>query len=147
MALREPESMDECIYFTRRIFDNGKGKAMAWVFRKDCPKCGKEQMHKPQGDDGHVKVGAKEYQGHACSHTVPKDEYEPTLTCDVKYTCSGCGKSGEASVPFKRVSFQGVKAVGFRWASCGQKIGITKKLADGKKKKVAAADAESDDDE
>ena len=147
MPLHEPESMDECIYFTRRIFDNGKGKAMAWVFRKDCPKCKKAPMGKPKGDDGHVKIRAKEYTCPACNYTVSKEEYEPTLTCDVKYTCSGCGKAGEASVPFKRVSFQGVKAVVFPCASCGQKIGITKKLADGKKKKVAAADAESDDDE
>lgn len=145
MALREPESMDECIYFTRRLLENGKGKAMAWVLRKACPKCGKEQMHKPKGDDGHIKIRAKEYQCGACKHTVSKDEYEPTLTCDVKYTCPGCGKSGEASVPFKRVSFQGVKAVVFPCVSCGQKIGITKKLAAGKKKK--GKDAESDEDD
>ncbi len=38
MALRQPESMDEVIYFTRRVI--GNGKAVAWVYRKDCPECG-----------------------------------------------------------------------------------------------------------
>ena len=146
MALLEPDSMDECIYFTRRTLDGGKGKAMAWVLKKNCPKCNKEKMGKPKGDDGHVKIRAKEYTCPSCNHTVSKEEYEPTLTCDVKYTCPHCGKDGEASVPFNRVSFQGVKAVVFPCAACKEKIGVTKKLAEGKKKKGAAATTDEDDD-
>ncbi len=145
MALREPESMDECVYFTRRVLEDGKGKVMAWVLRNDCPKCGKEKMGKPRGDDGGVKIRAKEYVCQSCNYTVSKEEYEPTLDCDVKYTCPHCGKSGEASVPFRRVSFQGVKAVVFSCASCGQKIGITKKMAAGKKKGKGAVMDENDE--
>ena len=40
MALKEPSSMDECIYFTNRTLVGGKGKIRAWVYRKFCPKCG-----------------------------------------------------------------------------------------------------------
>ena len=33
MALKVPQSMNECIYFTNRSLD--KGEVMAWVYRKD----------------------------------------------------------------------------------------------------------------
>ena len=46
MSLREPKSMDECIYFTNRTI--GKGMIKAWVFRESCTKCGKELMGKPR---------------------------------------------------------------------------------------------------
>jgi len=36
MTLKRPESMEECVYFTNRVI--GDGRAMAWVFRKECPK-------------------------------------------------------------------------------------------------------------
>jgi len=45
MTLREPESMEECVYFTNRAIDNGHAKA--WVFREKCPKCKKGMMSKP----------------------------------------------------------------------------------------------------
>ena len=47
MALKQPESMDECFYFTNRTLEEGKGRATAWVFKPDCPKCGKAKMGKP----------------------------------------------------------------------------------------------------
>lgn len=137
--MKEPESMDECVYFTRRVLEGGKGKAMAWVFKKECPKCGKEKMGKPQ-EEGHIKIRAKEYVCPACGYTAEKDEYEDTLECNIKYTCPKCGKEGETSVPFMRKSFQGVKAVIFQCKSCSEKLGITKKLADPKKKKGKAAE-------
>ncbi len=132
--MREPESMDECVYFTRRALEGG-GKAMAWVFKNDCPECGKAKMGKPRGDDGKVKIRAKEYVCPECNHTVAKEEYEPTLTCDIKYTCPSCQKEGEASVPYKRKTWCGVKAVVFNCGSCDEKIGITKKMASKKEKK------------
>ena len=39
MALKFPESMDECIYFTRRADD--KSKIIAWTAKATCPKCKK----------------------------------------------------------------------------------------------------------
>jgi len=62
MTLRMPESMDECIYFTRRKFDTNDGKIIAWVYRKDCPQCG-EKMGKPIDD----KTGKAKVRAEACS--------------------------------------------------------------------------------
>lgn len=133
MALKEPESMDECIYFTRRKLEDNKGSIMAWVFKKECPKCGKALMGKPRGGEGKVKIRAKEYECPECGYAVSKEEYEPTLECSIKYECQSCGNKGEAAVPFVRKSFKGVKAIVFQCGKCGEKIGITKKMADVKK--------------
>ena len=46
MTLTMPESMSECLYFSRRDFNN-EGSAVAWVYKKDCPECGKAKMGKP----------------------------------------------------------------------------------------------------
>ena len=59
MALKRPESMDECVYYTLR--DIGEGEATVWVFKQSCPKCGKGIMGKPKGKEGKVKIRAKEY--------------------------------------------------------------------------------------
>ncbi len=132
MALRQPESMDECVYFTRRAV--GKGHVMCWVFREKCPKCGKAEMGKPRGEEGNVKVRAKEYVCPSCGHTVGKQEYEDTLTANIAYTCPHCGHKGETQIPFKRKTFEGVKALVFQCDKCKGKVPITKKLKDiGKK--------------
>ena len=128
-----PSSMDECFYFSNRTLEEGKGKAIAWVLKADCPKCGKAKMGKPV-DKGKVKIRAKEYVCPECNYTVPKEEYEPTLTVNVQYTCPYCGKSGEATTPYKRKSFKGVQAYVFECNDCGEKIGITKKMKVPKKK-------------
>ncbi len=131
MALKQPESVNECVYFTRRAVD--KGHVMAWVFKEKCPKCGKAQMGKPR-EDGKVKVRAKEYVCPECNHTVPKQEYEETLTVNIAYTCPNCSHKGETQIPFKRKTFEGVKALVFQCDKCKQKIPITKKMkATGKK--------------
>ena len=52
MALKKPGSAEECVYFTNRTI--GDGRAMAWVFRKECPKC-KGIMGKPQKKNGKLK--------------------------------------------------------------------------------------------
>ena len=46
MPLKKPSSVQECVYFTNRIM--GSGSAVAWVFKKQCPKCKKGIMGKPQ---------------------------------------------------------------------------------------------------
>jgi predicted RNA-binding Zn-ribbon protein involved in translation (DUF1610 family) len=126
MALRQPDSMDECVYFTRRAV--GDGKAMAWVFKQDCPKCKKAKMSKPKGDDGKVKIRATEYVCSACGYHVEKKEYEETLTCNITYTCPKCKFEGEIAVPYKRKKFQGMDAVIFECQKCKEKIPITKKM-------------------
>lgn len=147
MALKEPSSMGECVYFTRRIIgEGGKGRIMAWVYRMDCPKCGKAKMGKPNDESGHKKIRAKIYVCPNCAYTESKEEHEPKLTVEVKYTCPFCGNSGEATTPYQRKSFEGVKAYVFECSKCKKKIGITKKMKAGKKKKGAAEEDMDDDD-
>jgi len=124
--LKEPQSMAEVVYFTQRAI--GKGNAKAWVYKGQCPKCGKAKMGKPVGDGGKVKIRAKEYVCPACGFTVEKKEHEETLTCDVIYTCPECGNKGEASVPYKRKKFQGMDAIIFQCDKCKAKIPVTKKM-------------------
>ncbi len=135
MALRQPESVEECVYFTRRAVD--KGFVMCWVFREKCPKCGKAEMGKPRGSDGKVKIRAKEYVCPECNHTIEKMEYEDTLTANISYTCPHCSNKGETTIPFKRKSFEGVKALVFQCDKCKGKIPITKKMKSVSKKDEA----------
>ncbi len=139
MIIKEPESMDELVYFTQRELGE-KGFAKVWVYRGDCPKCGKAKMGKPRDPKtGKVKVRAKEYVCPECGYTVPKEEYEETLTAQAKYTCPKCGHKGEIEFPFKRKKVRifdpetqkkkSVDAIQFKCEKCGEKINITKKMA------------------
>lgn len=144
MTLEMPESMDECIYFTRRA---DKGKIIAWVRKKLCTKCNKGLMGKPVDEKtGRPKIRAKEYVCPNCGNTVEKAEHEATLDCEIIYTCQHCGKEGEAVAPYQRKTFQGVKAIVFQCEHCNEKIGITKKMKAPKKKKEKKAEAADDDD-
>ena len=126
MTLKQPQSMNELVYFTRRAV--GKGHINAWVFREMCPACKKGLMGKPVGSNGRAKVRATEYVCPACDHTMEKQVYEETLTCNVEYTCPKCSFKGEAQIPFKRKKFQGVDSVVFLCEKCKEKIPITKKM-------------------
>ncbi len=127
----EPQSMDDLIYFTRRAI--GNGKAMAWVYKKECPKCHKAKMGKPV-EKGHVKIRAKEYKCPECGFTEEKTVHEESLTLEAKYTCPHCGKEGEGTTLYKRKSFEGVPSYVVVCEHCGGKIGISKKMKEGKKK-------------
>lgn len=137
MALRFPDSMDECIYFTRRNIDSGK--AVAWVFKEKCPKCKKALMGKPKDEKtGKVKIRAKEYVCPACGYTVEKGEYEDTLTVNIQYTCPHCENEGETQESFKRKKVRvfdeaeqkkkSIDAIKFQCSKCGKDILITKKM-------------------
>jgi len=141
MPLKMPESMDECIYFTRRA--DGAGKSMCWVFKEKCPKCGKALMGKPV-DNGKVKIRAKEYVCPQCGHREEKVAYEEKLTANITYTCPKCKHAGEIQIPFKRKSVDGVKALVFNCQKCSEKIVITKKMKALKKK--GEEDAMDDDE-
>ena len=133
--MKEPASMDECIYFTNRVTD--KGKLKAWVFKEKCPKCGLGLMGKPV-EKGKVKIRAKEYVCPECKYTVDKDEYEPTLFVNIKYICPHCSNPGELSIPFvrKKVAFVNeatgkkklVESIRFQCQKCSKNIDITKKM-------------------
>jgi len=137
MALKQPESTSECLYFTRRELDNN-GFIMAWVFKKKCPKCNKTIMGKPV-EKGKVKIRAKEYICPNCNFTEQKDEHESSLMVNVIYTCPYCGNKGEATTIFKRKNLDGIPSYIFECDKCKKKIGITKKL---KEKKGEEADEE-----
>src|SRR3989338_5826256 len=135
--LKEPESMDELVYFTNRNI--GKGKVTAWAYRGECPKCKKGMMGKPKDEKtGKAKIRAKEYACDNCGYIVEKEEYEDTLTCQAKYTCPKCRKDGDAEAPFKRKKVMmldeetgkksSVDAVVFNCGKCGEKILVTKKM-------------------
>src|SRR4030042_6741318 len=98
--LRFPDSMDECVYFTRRQADE-KGKVVCWVFREKCSKCSKGQMAKPADEKtGRPKVRAKTYICPECGFEVDKKEYEDSLTANIQYACPKCGHEGEIQIPF-----------------------------------------------
>ena len=85
-------------------------------------------MGKPVGKDGKVKIRAKEYACPRCGYTVPKDEFEPTLTMHIQYKCPHCGKDGTTTTDYKRKKFKGVDAYVFTCNDCGEKIPLTKKM-------------------
>lgn len=132
MAVTEPESMEELVYFTNRIVEEGKGRIKAWVYKKTCPKCGKAKMGKPV-EKGKVKIRAKEYTCPECGFTEEKKEHEESLTLEAKYTCPSCGKEGENTTLYKRKTFMGVPAYVVECCNCNTKIPITKKMKDIKK--------------
>ena len=125
--------MDDCLYFTRRTLAND-GKVIAWVERKTCTDCGQAKMGKPV-EKGKVKVRATEYVCPKCGHTEDKQEHEESCQAKIIYTCPFCKKQGETTASYKRKKFEGVDAIIFECQSCGNKIGVTKKMADPKKKK------------
>lgn len=139
MALKQPSSADECVYFTRRAI--GEGTIIAWVFRNPCPKCGKALMGKPvDKKTGKVSIRAKEYVCPNCGYTAEKNAYEETLTANVEYTCPSCNYSGEIQIPFKRKKIQGVDALRFQCQKCKANIDITKKMKEIGKKEEESRD-------
>lgn len=135
MAIKEPESMDECLYFTNRTI--GNGKIMAWVSRKECPQCHTGSMGKPIGEKtGKVMKKAEIYVCKECGYSEDMLKHEKDLAMSVKYTCPGCGFSGEAIIEYRLRSFEGVQAYVFDCATCKKRIGITKKMKKTKKDKA-----------
>ncbi|MBI2667096.1 hypothetical protein HYX13_05795 [Candidatus Woesearchaeota archaeon] len=143
MALKLPQSMNECLYFSNR-FIGEKGHAFAWVYRKLCPKCKKVKMGKPV-EKGKVKLRAKEYTCPACGFTEEKTVHEESLMLEAQYTCPECGKKGEGTTQYKRKAYQGIPSYLIECQHCHAKIPITKKLKE--KKGVSSIGDEEDEDD
>jgi DNA-directed RNA polymerase subunit M/transcription elongation factor TFIIS len=143
--LKRPQSMDECIYFTNRTI--GTGKAMAWVFRKDCPKCKKGVMGKPIKKGGKIDKKAPNFVCYSCAYSEDNATVEASLMVNVDYKCPHCGNEGEATTEYKRKSFEGVQSYVFLCGKCQKKIGITKKLKENKKKKKSSDDEDDSGDD
>lgn len=139
MALKKPQSVEECIYFTNRTII-ASGRAMAWVFRKECPKCKKGIMGKPQKKGGKVDKKADHYVCYSCGYLESNEEVENNLVLNVEYKCPHCGNEGETTTEYKRKSFEGVPSYVFECQKCKKKIGLTKKLKEPKKKKIPEED-------
>ena len=133
MELKEPSSMNECIYFTNRTLGEN-GSAMAWVCRPLCPKCKKGRLGKPIKKNGKVDKKATCYECPECKHQIQMEEADKLLKVEVKYTCPYCKNVGEATTQYQREKFEGVPAYIFECGKCSKKIGITKKMKDTKKK-------------
>jgi len=137
MAIKEPTSMEECIYFTNRNISE-KGKVKGWAYKQPCPKCGKSLMGKPRDPKGKIKIRATEYVCPSCNYTAEKEEYEDTLTFEAKYTCPSCGNNSEVQTSFKKRKVKvtneetgktaSVEAVRFQCDKCKKDIDVTKKM-------------------
>lgn len=128
MATDIPESMDELLYFTNRKLPSGM-RIIAWVERMECPECGKDTMGKPINEKtGKVKTRSKTYECPACGYEEEKKEHEDKLTLQVRYT-DDTGKNWKSTTtPYKRRTWQGMKAYVFINEFTGEKQGITKRL-------------------
>lgn len=134
--LKEPTSIQECIYFTNRTIKDGSAKA--WVYKQNCPKCNKSLMEKPRDKKGKIMMRAKEYTCPSCGYTVEKESYEKTLHVQIKYICPHCKNQGEATIPFIRKKAkvfdeeQGksttIDTLRFQCSKCNKNIDITKRL-------------------
>lgn len=133
MDVKQPESMDELVYFSRRTLEP-KGRAIAWAYKKECPKCKKALMGKPV-EKGKVKIRATEYVCPECGYDEPKAEHEKELVMYVEYDCPACDHHAIGSTSYVPKTFQGVKSRVVACDACGEKIAITKKMKDPKKKK------------
>ena len=132
MELKKPSSAEECVYFTNRTI--GSGRAMAWVFRKTCPKCRKGIMGKPKKKNGKIDKKADHYVCYECGYTESNEQVENSLIINVEYKCTYCGNEGETTTEYKRKSFEGVQSYVFECQKCHKNIGLTKKLKETKKK-------------
>ena len=134
MTLRTPESMKECLYFTNRSLGEN-GNLLAWVYRKECPKCKKAKMGKPvDPKTKKVKSRSKEYVCPECGYTEEKQEHEESIHLEAQYTCPACGKDGEGTCVYRRKKYKGVDSYLIECEHCGEKIPVTKKLKEIKKK-------------
>ena len=132
MPIRKPTSMEECIYFTNR--EIGSGRATAWVFRKECQKCGNDFMGKPKKKDGKIDKKAGYYACSSCGYEGSNEQVESSLTINVEYKCPYCSNEGEATTEYKSKTFEGVPSYVFECGKCLKKIGLTKKMKENKKK-------------
>lgn len=138
--VKEPESMEDILYFTNRVIDSGKIKA--WVHKAKCSKCEKGIMGKPVVK-GKVKIRANEYVCDSCGYTEEKTEHEDKLDLEVKYTCPHCSNEGETTIKYKKKTFEGVPSYIFVCEKCNKKIGISKKMKKSKKSKKKVSVDES----
>ena len=132
MTLKKPSSMEECVYLTNRTIESGR--AVAWVFKKECPKCKMGIMSKPQKKGGKIDKKADHYVCYSCGYEEGNEQVENGLVLNVEYKCPHCSFEGETTSEYKRKTFEGVPSYVFECQKCHKKIGLTKKMKSTKKK-------------
>ena len=142
MQLKKPNSMEECMYFTNRSI--GEGYAVAWVYRKECPKCKKVRLGKPLKKNGKMDKKAVYYECPKCKYQEKNEEVESNLKLEVEYKCPYCGNESQTTSNYERKNFEGIPSYVFECEKCKKKIGITKKLKKPKKKASKEEDADVD---
>lgn len=133
--LKKPNSMEDCHYFTNRTLEDGKGRIMAWVFRKECPKCRQGIMGKPLKKNGRIDKKAEHFVCYKCNYQESEEQVDEGLIVNVEYKCPHCGNEGETTAEYKRKMYQGVLSYVFQCQKCNAQIPITKKLKEIKKKR------------
>ncbi len=126
MALKQPESAEECLYFTNRTMDDGR--AMAWVYKKPCQKCKTERMGKPLKKGGKIDKKADHYVCYKCGYQEEAKELEEGLQIEIIYKCPFCLNSGETTTQYKRKNWQGIPSYVFECQFCKKAVGLTKKM-------------------
>jgi len=121
--VKEPESMDDLLYFTRRKLDND-GWVHAWVWRPKSP-AGNPMGKEKDSKTGRPKVRSKMLVDPKTGYEISIDDVN--LQVEIKYKSPHDGSEGETTVPFKWKTYQGVKSIVFT-DKAGNKIPITKKM-------------------
>lgn len=91
-------------------------------------------MAKPLKKGGKIDKKADHYVCYNCGYAEKNEQVENNLIINIEYKCPHCGHEGETTSEYKKKNFYGVKAYVFNCHKCGQKIGITQKLKETKKK-------------
>ena len=125
MALKDPKSMEDCFYFTRRKLE--KGSIVAWVLKPIGPHGG--LLQRPLNPkSGKVMKKSEVYVERGTDYEVPCKEIDPTLKVQIRYECPECAKAGETTAPYVWKTYKGAKSIIFYCNDCEAKLGISKKL-------------------
>ena len=96
---------------------------------------------------GKVKTRADIYECPSCKYQEEKVAHEESLQLEAQFTCPKCKKEGESKAEYKRKHFQGVPSYVIECPHCHEKIPLTKKMKNIKKKKVSKSQEAEDVDE
>ena len=91
-------------------------------------------MGKPQKKGGKFDKKADHYVCYSCGYQESNGQVENSLMINIEYKCPHCGNEGETTTEYKRKTFEGVLSYVFECQKCRNKIGLTKKLKESKKK-------------
>ena len=126
-TLKQPQSMDELMYFSRRTVMDGR--VVAWVFKPQCPECGDDRLEKPTNPKtGKKKTRSSKFVCETCGYEEKKKKTEERATVNIHYICPHCEHEGDTTTKYDRRTYLGKKAFVFKCDECWQEIPITKRV-------------------